>query len=138
MRDEAVIDASTAAAILFNEPASPQARLAIEGRFLSAPDFLLIELASVGSKKIRRGEPVSMTGSELVASASELVDRLEVSPALTAQAFEMASTTRVSLYDGLYLSLAHQRKTTVLTFDGRLGRAANEVGLGDLVEVLAG
>jgi predicted nucleic acid-binding protein len=131
-----VVDASVAAKFWFEEDGLEVARNLRTRVGLSAPDFLVIEMASIAAKRVRRGLSTNEEGSRAVREVVTLVDEFEPSAPLAPRAFELARDHGVSVYDGLYLALAEARGARVLTADEKLVKRARAAGLGALVQPL--
>jgi predicted nucleic acid-binding protein len=132
---EVVVDASLAVKWFISEAGSKEARaLAASGAVLTAPEFVLIELASVAAKRLKRGDIGRDQAGEMVAAASQMFTHLIPLAGLTTRAFELAADNGFSAYDGLYLALAEQRRVRLTTADARLVARANMVGLGHLIQ----
>jgi predicted nucleic acid-binding protein len=129
MAAEWVLDASVAAKCLFTEPASDAARaLVISSASTIAPDFIFTELASVASKKVKRGETSKHFAMEALVRAPGLLTMVAPSRPLVTRAFEFAVEYGVSAYDGLYLALADTKQMKVITADRRLVARAQLAG----------
>lgn len=130
MPDELVIDASVAAKIFFTEEGSEAARdLAMSGQKFCAPDFIALEIASIGAKYARKGETEISHGRLAVQSLVELIDHFEPVLSLSERALELAVEHGFSVYDASYLALADRRQTKVITADRKLHVRARECGL---------
>jgi predicted nucleic acid-binding protein len=136
--DVLILYASVAAAIFFTEPGrSEKARDVAGGRIdLIAPDFLFIEMASIASKKVRRGEVPIAFAERALASLPTLLSEVISSSPLIGRAFALSAAHGVSVYDGLYLALAEERGCPVLTADIKLVERGRAAGLGVLVRAL--
>ena len=135
--DSLVVDASVAAKRWFEEPDSAVARDALARvERLVAPDFLVIEMASIAAKRVRRGSTTSEQAELAVRGVAMLIDELEPSTPLAPRAYELARDHGISAYGGLYLALAEARGAPVLTADAKLVERARAAGLGDLVQPL--
>ncbi len=120
----AVIDASVVAAALFGETHGDAARaILVSGVQLRAPDLIYAELANVIWKRYHRGEIDETEAAGLMSDVMALL--LEVAPSqqLAAPALELAMRTGRTVYDCLYVALAVQLKTVVVTLDRRLVNA---------------
>jgi predicted nucleic acid-binding protein len=137
MPDSIVLDASVAAKLYFQEPLSAQAAAAVRAAdSIVAPELLLIELASLASKRVRRGHiPIGQARSA-VYSVGGLLDEVTRIVDLAPRAFELAAQHGLSAYDAAYLALAEARGFRVLTADVRLVTRARDNGLGALVHQL--
>ncbi len=137
MPDELVIDASVAAKIFFTEDGSEAARtLAASGQRFSAPEFIALEIASIGAKYARKGEIDVDHGTLAIQSLSELIDHFEPVLNLGERALILAVEHGFSVYDASYLALAEMRQCKVITADRKLHLRAQEVGLGALTRLL--
>jgi predicted nucleic acid-binding protein len=131
-----VVDASVAAKCFLSEAGSEAARrLARSGLVLIAPDLILIELAGVAAKKVRRAELTLDAGARMTMRAADLFDELAPVQPLLEQAYRLASQFPLSLYDSLYLCLAERRGLELITADRKLVGAA-AAGLGAHVRLL--
>lgn len=121
-RPPLVVDASVIAAALFGEAGHAEALALLRGRSLHAPHLLDYEIASVGSKKLRR-EAVS---SEVVTAALHTYGRLQIERhAVDAQSVaSIAERHGLTAYDAAYLSVAEQLEAPLATLDEQLGNAA--------------
>jgi predicted nucleic acid-binding protein len=115
-----VVDASVAIKWFAPEPLAEAAAELRREPELVAPDFLLVEIANVFWKRMRRG------GADLAGSLSDLrllqagVPELVESSVLLADALELAEQLDHPVYDCLYVALAVQEDTSVVTADHRL------------------
>jgi predicted nucleic acid-binding protein len=133
-----VVDASVAAKRWFEEPDGAIAREALaRAQRLIAPDFLLIEMASIAAKRVRRGVTTNGQAERAVREVADFIDELAPSAPLARRAFELARDHGVSAYDSLYLALAEREGVIVLTADRRLVDRARAAGIGHLVTLLA-
>ncbi|HEV7158263.1 MAG TPA: type II toxin-antitoxin system VapC family toxin [Caulobacteraceae bacterium] len=132
-----VVDASVAAKLWFEEHHSELAdRVLKSGSRLVAPDLLLIEVASIAAKRVRRGlSPAGEATNAMVASKSFL-DETETSAKFVDRAFELACNHGLSVYDGVYLALAEARRAPLITADNTLVTKARAAGLDHLVRSL--
>jgi predicted nucleic acid-binding protein len=120
-----VVDASVIAAAFFREKQSEAARAALlSGAELHAPDLIYAEVANVAWKRRRRGEIDDREAADLVSDVLNLPLEITPSEDLVAAAIELALGLDRTVYDCLYLALAVQRKTKMLTGDLRLANAA--------------
>jgi len=132
-----VLDASVAAKLGFEEDDSSLARDWRKRVGMMAPDFLVIEIASVAAKRVRRGLSTDDEAGRAMRDVGELVDRLVPSAPLVPRVFELARDHGISVYDGLYLALAEKSGALVLTADAKLVQRACAAGLEHLVRPLA-
>jgi predicted nucleic acid-binding protein len=117
-----VIDASAAAALLFNEPEAELVAQRINGHRLMAPDIISYELTSVCLKKLR-SEPSQEPW--LRAAFQRRVDlEIEQRPVDPDGVLALAKLTRLSAYDASYLWLSRVSGRELITLDQKLERAA--------------
>jgi predicted nucleic acid-binding protein len=134
MPGELVMDASVAVKCLIDEDDSRAAlSIALSGVVVSVPAFINLELASVLTKKVRRGEIPQSVGADLLADAVNLFDQTFPDEPLVGRAFELAAGHGFSAYDGLYLALAEARDAQIVTADEKLIGRARAAGLASLV-----
>lgn len=117
-----VVDASAAAAILFDELAREVVQPRLKGVALHAPYLLQSELANVCVKKMR-SDPDSADRYSL---ALAMIDGMniqlhEIEPRDVAA---LARGLNLSAYDASYLWLARELGAELVTLDQRLGRAS--------------
>lgn len=117
----AVVDASLVCALLFDEPEAEQARQAAGGFALQVPTLLDWEVASVAATKVRRGAPAAAAADALADLGRLPLQRAEVD---FSEVLALASRYGLSAYDAGYLALAAALRCPLLTFDRRLGEAA--------------
>ena len=113
-----VIDASVALKWVLDEPGSIQAESLLD-QSLIAPDLWLIEAANALWKRVQRSE----------LTKAEALERLEVlrrapvtsfsSQPILAKALDLAHQLNHPIYDCLYLALAIQEDSQVITADRR-------------------
>jgi predicted nucleic acid-binding protein len=117
-----VLDASIAIKWVIQEDGSDNA-VALRGRYrFSAPDLLIPECANILWKKARRHE---ISGNEAML-AGQLLQQADIeltrSTSLMSIALELALDLDHPAYDCLYLALALQSGSKLLTADDRLLR----------------
>lgn len=123
-RPRRVIDSSVFVAWLFGEPRCDEAQALIEGWQLAAPQILDYEIANAGMNKLRRKAlPANTVEAVLDRFAAIEIERYVLNPVAL---FAMASRYDLSAYDAAYLLLAEQLAAPLVTFDEKLGRAANQ------------
>jgi len=117
-----VVDASAVAALLFLEPEADEVVEQLRGFDLAAPQLLAYEIASVAAMRVRR----RLTAPGAATAAIDLFRRLDVRlhPVEAAHAFEAATRTGLTAYDGAYLWLARALGSRLVTLDRRLARVA--------------
>jgi len=119
-----VIDASAVAAAIFLEPHAPAAqRLLGSDSPLYAPDLIYAEVANVIWKRFRRGDIDQRNAAGFLHDATQLPIRLVPSEQLLAPALALAMQTDRTVYDCLYLALAVQMNSVMVSDDRRLVNA---------------
>jgi predicted nucleic acid-binding protein len=120
----AVVDCSVVAAAVFLEPAAREADALTRAYRLVSPSLLAYELANVAANKLRRGEtPADMLTTQLASLDADVVELADVPPL---GAFALAQRYGLTAYDASYLWLAAELRAPLITFDRRLGLAAQE------------
>ena len=115
-----VVDASVVAKWFLDEPLRPQARHLLEyQQELLAPDFVLVEIANVAWKKLRRGEITSDHAREIIASTPDAIPELISATQILAKATELAIELDHPVYDCLYLACLHEPHDRLVTGDKR-------------------
>ncbi len=116
-----VVDASVAAQWFLEEASSNAAvRLLKDGHWLHAPDFLLIEIDSVISKRIRRKEISEKEGRRVRTAFRQFPIQCHNFLSLLDPAYEIAISTSQAIYDCLYVALAARLDAPMVTADRRL------------------
>jgi predicted nucleic acid-binding protein len=136
-----VVDASVVAKWFLAEDGSPAARRLISPRRkLIAPELVGVELANVIWKRVQREELDSDNAGEILADFQQVaVHSLEIvasGPYLPA-ALSVAMATGRTIYDCLYLSLAMNRQTRLITADKRFAQALSGSPFSKFVRMLA-
>lgn len=124
VRPPAVVDCSVIAAALFAEAAADEAVALTAAFHLHAPALIAYELCQVAVTKLRRGE--AATG----ALQAQLVDfeaaAIELCDVSLHAVLALAQRYGLTAYDASYLWLAAELRAPLVTFDRRLGLAAQE------------
>ena len=129
-----VLDASVVAAALFHEEHAQRAgKLLSSGCALLAPDLIYAEFANVIWKRCGRGEIEETEAVELLADFRHLVLRVTPCGVLSTPALALAVRIHRSVYDCLYLALAIETKSVMVTADQRLIHALADTPLADRV-----
>jgi predicted nucleic acid-binding protein len=119
-----VIDASTVAAALFRETNCGAAdAILASGVELHAPDLVYVEVANVIWKRYRRRQIDDTEAIDLLSYALALPLEITPSPQLAEAALKLAMHTGRTAYDCLYVALAVQLSTAVISNDRRLVNA---------------
>ena len=135
-----VVDASVVIKWFIAEPNTDAARrlLNTEKTFL-APEHLFAETANAVWKKVRRGEISTDYGRAMLSQIDSTCVVVETVPCrdLAADAYMIAVTHGRTVYDAMYLALAIQRNTRLITADNRLYNAlANVPGIAPYIQSL--
>ena len=113
-----VVDASVAAKWFLPEPDASAALRLLDGRRrLAAPDLIRAEVGNVVWKLHARELLRSEEASEMIEHFLSLPLDIYDSAFLLEPAVEIAMTTQRTVYDSLYLALAIELGTTVITAD---------------------
>ena len=122
-RPPLVVDCSVLSAFLFAEPTRDEALHQLIGRSLHAPTLLDHEIANVAVKKKKQGWPAASIDMALAHYAEHDIELHRVD---TAGQAALAERYALSAYDAAYLWLAAELKAPLVTFDARLGAAAQQ------------
>lgn len=118
-----VLDASALAETLMDGPASEWVAATTRGRAMAAPAHLLSETLSALGRRFRAGE---LTAAQVAAAIGSLealrIESHEIGPLLRGA---WRRREQLRLADGLYVELAAQLDTVVVTTDRRLARATS-------------
>ena len=132
-----VIDASVLIKLFVNEKGSSEAGRAVKATDeLLAPDLLLPETANVLWKYVRRGELSAANANSLLADILQMRIRITSSEDLIEPALQIAIETGRTVYDSLYVALALQSATILLTADERLVHAIATTKYADHVKLV--
>ena len=132
----AVIDASVVAEYLSGAEHGTQAReviLSETGR-LWAPHLLDAEVGHVLRRATVSGAIQVGRAQEALSDLAGLAIKRVAHHGLLRRAFELRSN--LSFYDALYVALAERLETVLITFDGRLARAARSTTDLQVIDVL--
>jgi predicted nucleic acid-binding protein len=84
-----------------------------------APDLLFSEAGNTVWKKVRRKELEETEGRELVVDLAQVAVETVATRRLLQDAFTLALTAGITVYDAMYLTLAVRLETEVITGDDR-------------------
>ncbi|MGN6190282.1 MAG: type II toxin-antitoxin system VapC family toxin [Conexibacter sp.] len=127
-----VLDASVLAALYVDDPASAQSETAlkqIERAELHAPDFVVLEVANVLWKRVRREELHAEDAMAAVADLSAAPIKFHPIGGLVAQSLALALAHGFTAYDATYVALATRVGGIVITNDGAMRQRGVEAGL---------
>ena len=129
-----VVDASVIAAALFQEPHAGRARVLLAGgQELYAPELIHAEVANVIWKRHRRREVDEQEAADLLTDLLRLPIWTTPSAELAPAALQLALQLHRTVYDCLYVALAIQTKTVLVTSDRRLINALAGSPLGERI-----
>lgn len=127
-----VLDASVLAALYVDDPATEQSEAAlarVEGDELHAPDFVMLEVANVLWKRVRREELHAQDAMAAITDLSAASIQYHPIAGLIAQSLALALAHGFTAYDATYVALATRVGGIVLTNDGGMRRRGIEAGL---------
>lgn len=127
-----VLDASVLAALYVNDPATEQSEAAlarVEADELHAPDFVVLEVANVLWKRVRREELRAPDAMAAIADLSAASIQFHPIGGLVAQSLALALTHGFTAYDATYVALATRVGGIVMTNDGGMRQRGIEAGL---------
>lgn len=132
-----VVDASVAIKLVCREHDTDKARelLSIPDALI-APDFLLVEAASVLWKKVKRSELLELHAERHLGDLPIFFQALLPTRDLMPLALSLAFRLRHSVYDCIYAALAVRERVALVTADEGLAVAMERGGLGDQVRRL--
>ena len=133
-----VVDASVALKWLVVEEDAEAAReLATSGRDLHAPRLMASEVANALWRKARAGEIERRAAGVLLASVPDMPVRWGADEIVSADAVRLALALDRTIYDCIYLALAHRIGAVMLTADLRFANALASTEHGESVLTLA-
>jgi predicted nucleic acid-binding protein len=91
-----------------------------------APDLLFSETGNTVWKKVRRKELEEVEGRQLVRDLAQIAVETVATRSLLEDAFALALTTGITVYDAMYLTLAVRLETEVITGDDRFAAKIGE------------
>lgn len=119
-RPPLVVDCSVIAAAVFAEPSSDQAWQRLAGASLHAPWLIDFEMSSVALKKaLATRQEIADAG---LAHFSDLAIRRHAVD--VASLVSLAARHELTAYDAAYLLVASELRAPLVTFDRKLGEAA--------------
>jgi len=87
-----------------------------------APELLFPETGNTVWKKVRRGELTPVEGRRLVTDLSVIAVEAVAMRGMLPDAYALALSTGITVYDATYLTLAVRLETQVITGDDRFAR----------------
>jgi predicted nucleic acid-binding protein len=128
-----VVDASVAAKWFIDEAGRSQALQLLDMSDRQALDLLIVEVANVVWKKVRRGEVSNTQARYICASLAHCFDVLHTAEALIESAIALAVRLGHPVYDCIYLACAERAGAPLVTADRRLIPAVQGSALASLV-----
>ena len=122
-----VVDASVAVKWLLPEVHSNEAAFLLSDEVtLSAPDLLYAEIGNVLWKRVINGDIADDQAREALRRLIQVEISIAPADLLVADALEIACKYRRSVYDALYMALAIQQDSVLVTADKRLHNAMRD------------
>ena len=116
-----VVDASVAAQWLVPDNNTTEALQILQlAPSLIAPELLLAEVANTLWKRVQRGELNPIVGGALLATFLTIPVDIYPHAPLLPLAWDVATATGITIYDSLYVALAHSKQAPLITADKRL------------------
>jgi predicted nucleic acid-binding protein len=132
-----VADASVVIKWYVDEVRHERARALLTGADeVTAPDFVLVELANIVWKKTLRGEIDGRMAADLIREAPEKLGQLLPARPLLTRALELALALGHPSYDCLYLAAAEAVEGVVVTDDRRFHDVVLGSALADRIALL--
>lgn len=129
--DRYVVDASVVVKWYLDEPEAEAARAFRSRSFdLSAPHLLLMEVANVLWKRLRKNELDAVTGSLILSNLRQVPIRWSEDAGLYQEAFTLAAELGRTVYDSTYLTLAIREHCRLVTADRRFYNALASSSVG--------
>jgi predicted nucleic acid-binding protein len=125
-----VVDASVAVKWLLPEAHTREAEtLLADDITLAAPDLLYAEIGNVLWKRVARRDISEEQAQEALGRLLDVEIYIAPTDGLVSDALELACRYRRPIYDSLYIALAVQQDTVLMTADKRLYNAMRETPL---------
>ncbi len=128
-RDKVILDSGVIAAIFFKENASERAERVAEIHRLITLDLAYVEVANVAWKRVAIfNESAELmlkalkNSSDFISGACDVIASKE----LLDDAFKIAVSEKVTIYDSLFVAASEREKVPLLTTDGKLYEKLNK------------
>ncbi len=128
-RDKVILDSGVIAAIFFKEDTSEKAERVAETHSLITLDLAYVEVANVAWKRVtifKESEELMLkalkNSSDFISGACDVIASKE----LLDDAFKIAVSEKVTIYDSLFLAASEREKVPLLTTDGKLHEKLNK------------
>lgn len=105
---------------------------------LLAPDLIYAECGNILWKKVRRGELEAADARDIAEAIKDLPLQIESGRTLLSAAFDIAVISGATVYDALYVALAHAYDTRMLTADRKLVSALANTPFSEYIEGVGG
>lgn len=136
MHDDAVLDSSIIAAIFFPEKITRKAGAVAGNHNCITVDLAYAEVANVAWKiTVRSPQKRDVIQSLLADSLAFIRETCRVIPVqdLLPEAYDLACSRKITIYDALFLSAAVRENAPLVTADTKLYFAAKEIAETELV-----
>lgn len=127
--NKVILDSGVIAAIFFKEDASDRAASAAEAPELITLDLAIVEVANVAWKRVVFfKEPKELMLDALKSSSDFITDACDIiaSKELLDEAFKIAVSEKITIYDSLFVAASDREKAPLLTLDGKLHEKLNK------------
>jgi len=129
-----VVDASVGFKWFFPEEYDEQAEVLLTGSHtLLVPDLFYVEFANILWKHTQKKDIDEKVAKNILLSLASFTLQVTSDASLYRSAFEIASLSGCSAYDGLYLALAVREEAVFITADKRL---VNQLSQGPLAKYI--
>ncbi|OFV68328.1 MAG: ribonuclease VapC3 [Candidatus Syntrophoarchaeum caldarius] len=123
MPDRAILDSGVIAAIFFKEESSDRAEKVAENYELITVDLAIAEVANVAWKRVIFFNESKEVALKALKSSVDFI--LGVCKVISSQeviedAFEIAITDKITIYDSLFIAASEREKAPLLTTDAKL------------------
>ena len=133
MRDAYVLDASVLAALYVEDDRTEESEAALarigDDADLHAPDLVVLEVANVLWKRVRRGELRADDAMRAIGDLTASAIRLHPIAIVAPQALSLALVHGFTAYDASYVAVATRVGGIVVTNDGGMRQRGIEAGL---------
>jgi predicted nucleic acid-binding protein len=127
-----IVDASVTVQWVVDEDTSALSDTLLTRTDLAAPDFMLVEAANALYRKVFVGD---VSEAQAAAGLQYIRDKVELLPATVnrlSRAIHFANEMNHPVYDCLYVALAEETSSRLVTYDRELRNRANHHGYGTL------
>ena len=123
MPDRVILDSGVIAAIFFKEESSDRAEKVAENYELITVDLAIAEVANVAWKRVIFFNESKEVASKAVKKSVDFilgVCRVISSQEVIEDAFEIAITDKITIYDSLFIAASEREKAPLMTTDRKL------------------